>query len=386
MAITDEIKQICAEIAEKLPQISGGGGGTTPSFAQITKRTSLRHWYQYLIDNYYFEMNEETYEETLVAETMESIEYPLYTQDITDFSYFANGSVSHTNVGGYLEECGFRVKKFCGTLDTSSGTNFQGMFWLCGHTEDVGELTNTSNGTNFYAMFQGCSALKSVPTLDTSNGTDFSNMFNGCMALTSMPPLDTSSGTNFAFMFNGCNALTSISLLDTSNGTNFAYMFNGCNALTSISPLDTSNGTSFDGIFNCCEALTSIPPIDVSNGTRFSSSFYNCKAITTITIKNIKANLMVGSGTSYGHLLSVDSLIGLIYECRNTGSTKTLTVGSANLSKLANVYVKLIDITDEMRAEDGFIDQKKPFEVCESTDDGAMLITNYVGLKNWKLA
>lgn len=335
MAITDEIKQICAEIAEKLPQISGGGG-VKPSLAQIIKRTDLRHWYQHIIDKYYYEYDE-NYESILNAELMESVEYPLYTQDITDFSNFANGGVYHP-LSMMVEDVGVHVKKFRGKLDTSSGTNFARMFWLCSSTEDVGELT------------------------DTSNGTDFSMMFCGCSSLTSIPPLDTSSGTKFDSMFYYCTALTS------------------------IPPLDTSNGTKFDSMFSSCSSLTSIPQLDISNGTTLNYMFHGCKALVTVSIKNIKANLQVGSGSNYGHLLTVDSLIGLIYECRNTGSIKTLTVGSTNLSKLANVYVKLIDITDEMRAEDGFIDEKKPFEVCESTDVGAMLITNYVGLKNWKLA
>ena len=48
--------------------------------------------------------------------------------------------------------------------------------------------------------------------------------------------------------------------------------------------------------------------------------------------------------------------------------------------------MKLVDITDEMRAEDEFIDLKKPFVVCESTDEGAMSVTEYVTSKNWQLA
>ena len=358
MTITDEIKQICAEIAEKIPQISGGGG--TPSLAQIIKRTDLRNWYQHIINHYSYDYDE-NYEETLNAELMESIEYPPYTQDITDFSNFANGSIYHP-MAMQLYDLGVRVKKFSGTLDTSNGTNFYRMFWLCADTEDVGELSDTSNGTNFEGMFNGCSALKSVPSLDLRNATTATSMFESCLALTSIPPLDLSNLTIALYMFYNCRKLKSVQLLNTNKCWNMMYMFSSCLEMESISSLDFRNVTNANSMFSSCNALTNLD------------------------IKNIKVNLQIGSGSSWGHLLTVDSLVNTIYECRDTGSTKTLTVGSANLAKLANVYVKLIDITDEMRAEDDLIDEKKPFEVCESTDEGAMLITNYVGLKNWKLA
>ena len=123
----------------------------------------------------------------------------------------------------------------------------------------------------------------------------------------------------------------------------------------------------------------------MSNVTNTSSMFFGCVKVTNLSIKNIKTNLQVGSGTSYGHLLTVDSLLGLCKELITTSSSKTLTIGSANLNKLANVYVKRITITDEMREEDPLIDQKIPFEVCDSTDEGAVLITNYAKSKKWTL-
>ena len=123
-----------------------------------------------------------------------------------------------------------------------------------------------------------------------------------------------------------------------------------------------------------------IENIDTSNVTNMSNMFNGCTKLTEVWIKNIKVNLQVGSGTSWGHLLTVDSLVHLCQELVNVGSSKTLTVGSANLEKLASVYVKLT----VPEAED--TTGKLPCEVCESTGEGAMLIEDYIALKHWQLA
>ena len=138
-------------------------------------------------------------------------------------------------------------------------------------------------------------------------------------------------------------------------------------------------------MFNGCSSLTTVPEFDTSRVTSMTGMFNGCSSLSGCWIRNIKAALQVGSSDSYGHLLTVDSLIHLIKELRDTGSSKTLTVGSINLNKLANIYVKTVDVTDEMRAEDDLIDEKLPFVVCESTDEGATLITEYVILKNWQV-
>ena len=38
-----------------------------------------------------------------------------------------------------------------------------------------------------------------------------------------------------------------------------------------------------------------------------------------------------------------------------------------------------------MRASDILVDRKLPFEVCNSTDSGAMTISEYLALKNWQI-
>ena len=196
---------------------------------------------------------------------------------------------------------------------------------------------------------------------------------------------DTSNVFSMYGMFWGCSALTEVPLFDTRNVGNMRQMFNGCSALTEVPLFDTRNVGDIEMMFQNCVALTEVPAFDFRKVSMASSAFYGCRSLTECWIKNIGCNLQVGSGMSYGHLLTVDSLVHLIYELRDTGSSRTLTVGSANLAKLQNVYVRLIDITDEMRAKDDLIDKKLPFEVCESTDEGACLIKDYVFYKNWEI-
>ena len=155
--------------------------------------------------------------------------------------------------------------------------------------------------------------------------------------------------------------------------------------ITRLPLFETSSCSSFLYFVYGCTKLTTMPAYDVRNSTSFANAFSYCYALGEVWIKNIKADLQVGSGTTYGHLLTLESLIHLVKELRDAGSARILTVSTVSLEKLTNVYVRTIEVTDEMRAEDDLIDEKLPFEVCESTDEGAMLITDYVGLKNWSI-
>ena len=260
-------------------------------------------------------------------------------------------------------------------LDTSNGLDFNYMFAGCSALTAIPEL-DISNGTSFNGMFNNCSALTAIPELDTSNGTTFNAMFNNCKTLTSIPELDTSNGTNFGYMFSDCSALTAIPELDTSNGTNFIGMFSGCSALTAIPELDTSNGTNFDYMFRNCSNLTKIPKLDVNKVTSFNTTFDGCAALTDLYLYNIRKAITIGSGTSYGHLLTVESLVHTIKElCKVTSST-TLSMGSANLAKIEGLYCRILDDTTE----------KIEMELCESTDEGAMTLAEYASEKNWTFA
>lgn len=186
-------------------------------------------------------------------------------------------------------------------------------------------------------------------------------------------------------MFNTNRQITDltdyISFEDTSNVINMDQMFYSCPYLYKIPPLDTSKVTTMRSMFNNCSRLYSVPLLDASNVTFMNSMFINCSKLTNLTLLNIKVNLQVGSGSSWGHLLTLESLIGLCQECVNVNTSRTLTVGTVNLEKLANIYVKL---TGEPEEDETL--PKLPMVQCESTDEGAMLISEYMKLKNWTLA
>ena len=268
--------------------------------------------------------------------------------------------------------------------DTSNVTNMAGMFQNCDYLTTV-PLFDTSNVTDMHEMFYGCCDLTAVPLFDTSNVTNMARMFQSCGHLTTVPLFDTSNVTDMDEMFYGCYELTAVPLFDTSNVTYMAGMFQNCEHLTTVPLFDTSNFTTMYRMFHSCYELTAVPEFDMKHCWHVTEMFQNCKGLTECRIRNIVASITVGSGTTYGHLLTLDSLIHLIRELI-VGSTQRLTVGSANLNKLANVYVRTIAITDDMIAEDPHITGKRPFEVCESTDEGAVLITDYVASKNWEIA
>ena len=194
----------------------------------------------------------------------------------------------------------------------------------------------------------------------------------------------TENATSFLDMFNMAY-VKKVPCFDISKTTTLSSLFRCAVLLLDAPILDTKHIENFQLVFNQCSSIAIIPQWDVRNGTNFTSAFNACHWLSQIWFKNIKANIQVASGDTWGSKLTPDSLIHLIRELRDTGSTLTLTIGNVNIAKLANTYVRIIEITDEMRAEDDLIDEKLPFEVCESTDEGAMLIDEYVWLKNWQI-
>ena len=232
-----------------------------------------------------------------------------------------------------------------------------------------------SETTNMSSMFHGCSSLTTIPQMNTSKVTNMSSMFDGCRSLTTIPQMNTSKVITMSSTFSGCTSLTTIPQMDTSDVTRTDYMFYNCRSLTTIPQMDTSKVTNMSSMFSGCSSLTTIPQMDTSDVTNISSMFSGCSSLTNLDLRNIKVNLQIGSGTSWGHLLTVDSLVNTIKELVTQTSYKTLTMGTANLEKIANLYCKIIDDTDP----------KKTMELCESTEEGAMTLTDYAQLNKWNI-
>ena len=362
--LIEQIKEACSTVSQNQKRLydkgykdGKAGGGVTATDG----RTALPYWYSGLRDAHNWRAEDDgAGGVNIVGDVIEELGYPEKTGSVTSFNRFAMVCIEHS---GGLVRTGAFVKKFTGTLDASNATELSHMFGGCQHLEDLGNVIFGDKIENVTSMFSGCRALKSASAINTVNCKSFDHMYYDCRKITSIPELNT------------------------SNGIVLRRLVSCCTLLTTMPKLDTAKAEDVSNMFSECISMVSIPELDLRSATLTGNMFYNCRALVSLRIKNLKVSTQIGLGTSYGHLIKVEDLIFTIYHLRDRGEAtpRTLTVGTKNLQKLAGVYVKLVPITDEMRAEDDLIDEKKPFEVCESTDDGAMLITNYVSLKHWAL-
>lgn len=200
------------------------------------------------------------------------------------------------------------------------------------------------------SFFRDGARMDLIDKVDGSSATNWGNCFAGNTTITEFPKnLDTSNGSQLNAICQNCTKLVSAKL-NIKFANNLGYAFSGCTVLETLE-------------------------LDLGNKPSSTVSFlYNCKALKNLWFFNIYRSIQIASGTTYGHLLTVESLVHTIKElCK--ASNQTLTIGAANIEKIANLYCKVIDFENE----------KMPFELCESTDEGAMPLTEYPFLKGWQI-
>ena len=334
--------------------------------------------------------------------------------------------VDATNNASYLfYYFGGKNLDFINKLDTSKVTDMNNMFSQCQTLETV-DLSNfdTSNVMNMGNMFYLCRNLTEldVSNFDTSNVTNMSNMFYNLYNLETLnlSNFNTNKVTTARSMFSSCQNLKTLIIPDgfLKNITDASSLFFYCSALTNLdtTKLDFSNITNAHNCFYYCKALNVIDlrfktskitnmegmfslggtdnnleqilGLDMYSCTKDSNIFSECENLKELTIKNIRISIVISTNRIAVNL-SRNSLLGVAKELwDNSGSStaKTLTITTAHKTTLDGIYVKLVPITDEMRAEDPYIDNKKPFVECASTDEGAMTVSNYITVeKNWTI-
>jgi hypothetical protein len=133
---------------------------------------------------------------------------------------------------------------------------------------------------------------------------------------------------------------------------------------------------NFSYMYKNCRAATSIPAINVRQATSIMYMFDNCSKIISILMygMNLKFNI------NYCTLLEAEALVTILSNCQVITSTQTITMGSTLLAKLSGVYVK------ETGVEQYEGITCRPCVICESTEVGAMLATDYITGKGWTLA
>lgn len=334
------------------------------------------------------------------------------TYDVTEY---ASANVNVASAGGgedmlqlrvdYGENCDYLFYRYpdkpldyISGLDTSKAKTFTYTFSYCQVKNLDLRHFNTSNVENFYWTFTG----SPIENLDVSNWntnkvTEMYQTFQNCYNLTNLniANWDVSLLESLYSTFSGCSKLPILDLStwkNVINITNLDSTFASCPKLVTLNLTnwDTHNVTDWDYTFNNNTVLKEIlGELDMYSRTTTSDFLSGCKNIETLTLKNIRKTIKIGSGTSWGSKLSVDSLINTIKELWDYSSETTtykLTMGSTNTAKLADIYVRLITPTAEQIEADPYIESKKPCEVCASTDEGAMLITAYAQSKNWQIS
>ena len=351
-----------------------------------------------------------------------SCAYLFYKYSGTDLS-FAN-KLDTSKVNDMTQMCGScssLTSLDLSSFDTSNVNNMDSCFIDCRNTTQLDISSwNTSKVKTMYRMFKGMGKVPSMDlsNFDTSEVENMSFMFDFNYSNTTnlnVSSFNTSKVKNMNNMFGRFGGTTlNLSNFDFSNVQNLSYFLYFCSNLVSViadfnlqsctnlntflyssklSELhlyNTNNVTNMSGLVMSNSLLETLDTIDMYSCTSASNMVGSCPKLKNLTLKNIKISLQIGSSTSWGHLLTNASLLNTAQELwDNTanalGGTRTLTMSTTSKTNIQGIYVKLATPTEEEIAADPYIENKKHCVECDSTDEGAMTLEEYIISKNWQI-
>lgn len=202
-------------------------------------------------------------------------------------------------------------------------------------------VVDTVSMTDIGHLFDHCVSLVSLTLPDGfgQHATNIYGCFNYCRSLASLtlPEGFGSVATNLGFLFSDCWSLNSL-MLPTGFGqsaTSLINCFYGCTSLVSLILPDGfgQNASSIVRCFGACRALTALtlPSGFGKSATDTINCFQDCASLTDISGNpNFKVSLNLSTCTQLTH----DSLMVVINGLQEVTTAQTLTLGTANLSKL----------------------------------------------------
>lgn len=236
------------------------------------------------------------------------------------------------------------------------------------------------------SAFSNNSSLENVsfPNIVQSLNIE-SNTFEKCTNLTTVN-LPEGLTVLPSKMFNDCSSLSSINIPSTIT-TIKNQVFMRCGSLSSLF-VPKSVTTLETQVFYACDFDT----LEFEEGSKLISCNENIFTLATFTnliLRNITFNIRIDY--EHGLQMTDESLINTFKELwdntdNKLGDTRTLKLTSDYSTRADNIYVKVIEVTDEMLESDEYISNKIPIEVCDSSDEGAMTLKEYGISKNWVIS
>ena len=271
--------------------------------------------------------------------------------------------------------------------DLINTTTLKQVFLGCSNLQEA-YLTNSQNVQNWEGAFSGASNLKEIYGIDTTYAINTASMFYKCNNITNetikRANFSLKNATTTSSMFYYVENVTELDVGELPNVKNASYMFRDCRKVVTINVTLGAEITEPSGLFYGCVNLENIiGSVNLLNATTTTAMFVNCSKLKNVTLLNIKKSLKATSSS-----LVDETIINTAKELWDLtgGTSQTLTLSTASKNRFDAIYVKLITATEEQIAEDPYINNKKPCVVCESTDEGAMTLREYVVSKGWALA